>query len=183
MKRLLLFGLALIALPVGAAPLGVDAARSEISFVSKQMGVPVDGRFQRFSADVDFDAKKPAAAKVRLDVDVASIDAGSAEANEEVVGKNWLNAAKFPRATFVSTGVKALGNGRFEVAGQMTIKGRTLPLSTPFTVKAQGANQVFEGSFIMNRSQFGIGEGPWADPETVANEIQIRFRLVGTPKP
>lgn len=164
-----------------AEPLAVDLGKSEIAFVSTQMGVPVDGKFKKFAAQVEFDAKKPETAKVRLDVTIASIDAGSDEANGEVVGKNWLNAAKFPQATFVSSAVKGLGSNRYEVTGQMTIKGKTLPVTTPFTVRAQGASQIFEGTFVMKRNEFGIGEGPWADPETVANEIKVRFRLLANP--
>lgn len=164
-----------------ADPLSVDLAKSEIAFVSTQMGVAVDGKFRRFAAQVEFDAKKPETAKVRLDVAIASIDAGSDEANGEVVGKNWLNAAKFPQASFVSSAVKGLGGNRYEVTGQMTIKGKTLPVSTAFTLRPQGQSQVFEGAFVMKRNDFNIGEGPWADPETVANEIRVRFRLVANP--
>jgi polyisoprenoid-binding protein YceI len=164
-----------------AAPLTVDLPKSEVAFVSTQMGVPVDGKFRKFAAQVDFDAKKPEAAKVKLDVDIASIDAGSAEANGEVVGKNWLAAARFPQATFVSSAVKSTGPNRYEVTGQMTIKGKTLPLTAPFTVRTQGTSQVFEGTFVMKRGDFAIGEGPWADPETVANEIKVKFRLVANP--
>ncbi|MBI1395271.1 MAG: polyisoprenoid-binding protein [Betaproteobacteria bacterium] len=177
MKNWVLFLLATVALPSLAAPLAVDPAKSEITFVSKQMGVPVDGRFRIFTAKVDFDAMKPENAKVRLDVSIASIDAGSSEANEEVKGKNWLNAAKFPRASFVSTAVKRVADDRYEVTGNMTIRGTTKPLTTPFTMKTQGDARIFEGAFVMNRNDFGIGQGPWADPETVANEIQVRFRL------
>jgi polyisoprenoid-binding protein YceI len=77
--------------------------------------------------------------------------------------------------------VKSTGPNRYEVTGQMTIKGKTLPLTAPFTVRTQGTSQVFEGTFVMKRGDFAIGEGPWADPETVANEIKVKFRLVANP--
>jgi polyisoprenoid-binding protein YceI len=167
---------------VSAAPLAVDLAKSEIVFVSKQMGVPVEGRFRKFGVQLDFDAKKPEASKAALEVDVASIDAGSAEADGEVIRKPWFNAAQFPKAVFNSTSVKSLGNNRYELTGPITIKGKSRTVTTPFTVKAVGATQVFEGTFILNRSDFGIGDGPWNDPETVALEVQVRFRFVATPK-
>ena len=167
---------------VSAAPLAVDLAKSEIVFVSKQMGVPVEGRFRKFSVQLDFDAKKPEAAKATLEVDIPSIDAGSPEADGEVVRKPWFNAAQFPKATFGSTSIKPLGNNRYELTGPITIKGKTRNVTTPFTVKAAGATQVFEGTFILNRSEFGIGDGPWNDPETVALEVQVRFKFVTAPK-
>lgn len=165
-----------------AAPLTVEPARSEVAFVSKQMGVPVEGRFRRFSVQLDFDARKPEASKASLDVDIASIDAGSEEANGEVVRKAWFDAARFPKATFASTSVKALGPNRYELTGTMTIKGKSKTVTTPFTVKPAGSGQVFEGTFLMNRSDFGIGDGPWNDPETVAYEVQVRFKFTTTGK-
>jgi polyisoprenoid-binding protein YceI len=176
--------LALCATPasLSAAPLAVDLAKSEIVFVSKQMGVPVEGRFRKFSVQLDFDAKKPETAKAALEVDISSIDAGSPEADGEVVRKPWFNAAQFPKATFGSTSIKPLGNNRYELTGPITIKGKTRNVTTPFTVKAAGATQVFEGTFILNRSEFGIGDGPWNDPETVALEVQVRFKFVTAPK-
>jgi len=163
---------------LNAAPLAVDAAKSEVSFVSTQMGVPVPGKFRKFSVALDFDAKKPEAAKASLDIDIGSIDAGSPDADGEVIRKPWLNAAQFPKATFVSTAVKSLGGNRFEATGPLTIKGKTKTVSAPFTLKAQGTMQTFEGTIQINRSDFGIGDGPWNDPETVAFELQIRFRIV-----
>lgn len=164
--------------PVASAnPLTVDLARSQVSFVSRQMNVPVEGRFQRFSAQIQFDAKKPEAARATLEIDTASIDAGSPEANAEVIRKPWLHTAQFPKASFVSSAVKPLGGDRYEVTGQLTIKGKTLPLTAPFTVRNQGGSQVFEGALVLKRLDFGIGDGPWNDPDTVANEVQIRFRF------
>jgi polyisoprenoid-binding protein YceI len=175
-----LFGLAVLALATATAhggPLAVDLSKSQVVFVSKQMNVPVEGRFKRFAVQIDFDAKKPEAAKATLDIDTASIDAGSAEATAEVIRKPWLHTTQFPKATFVSSAVKALGGERYEVTGQMTIKGKTLPLTAPFTVKNQGGVQAFEGALVLKRLDFGIGDGPWNDPDTVANEVQIRFRF------
>jgi polyisoprenoid-binding protein YceI len=62
----------------------------------------------------------------------------------------------------------------------MSIKGRTLDAKTPGTFHQEGSNGVFEGSFVLNRGDYGIGEGSWADFGTVANEVQIKFRLVAS---
>lgn len=179
MRLPVLFVTALLTgLPVAKAnPLTLDLARSQVVFVSRQMNVPVEGRFQRFSAQIQFDAKKPEAARTTLEIDTASIDAGSPEATAEVIRKPWLHTAQFPKAVFVSSAVKSLGGERYEVAGQLTLKGKTLPLTAPFTVKSQGGMQIFEGALVLKRLDFGIGDGPWNDPDTVANEVQIRFRF------
>lgn len=181
-KNLLLAAGLSLALPAARAVEfnQVQAAKSSLTFVSKQMNVPVEGSFKSFRSKIAFDPAKPAAAKAELEIDMASIDAGSKDANDEVAGKDWFNTRAFPTARFVSTSVKPLGGNRFEVAGRMTIKGRTQDLTTPVTVTQQGNSASFDGSLAIKRVDYAIGEGIWADFSTVANEIQIKFRLVAT---
>lgn len=158
----------------------LNLAQSRVSFVYKQMNVPMEGQFKRFGGQVLFDPAKPTLAKAALNIDLASIDTGSAEGDEEVAGKLWFNTRQFPLARFVSTSVKPLGNNRFLVTGKMSIKGRTRAISTPASLSWQGANGVFEGAFVIKRADYGIGEGLWADFDAVANEVQIKFRLVAS---
>lgn len=160
----------------------VQPDKSSLSFVSKQMGVPVDGNFRKFNVALAFDPAKPAQASAKMDVDLASIDAGSKDANDEVIGKSWFNAKSFPTASFISTGVKPLGGDRYEVAGKLTIKGKTQDVIAPATFRQDGGNGVFDGSFVLKRLDFAIGEGMWSDIGTVANEVQIRFHIVAAPR-
>lgn len=170
------------------APTGANAVefnqlvadKSAVSFVFRQMNVPIDGRFRRFKGQVSFDPARPAAARADVEIDLASIDAGSADANDEVANKLWFDTKTTPTARFVSSSVKVLGGNRFEVAGRMTIKGRTRDAVMPATFRQEGSSGVFEGSFALKRADYAIGEGMWADFGTVANEITVKFRLVTT---
>ncbi len=149
--------------------------RSRLIFVSKQMGVPVEGDFRRFGVDFAFDPNRPEAARAVLEIDLAAVDAGSRDANEELVGKNWFHVRQHPVARFVAASVRRLGGNRYEVRGPLTIKGRTREVAAPFTWRAEGAQGVFEGAFTMKRLDFGVGEGAWGDTGVVADEVQIRF--------
>ena len=82
-----------------------------------------------------------------------------------------------PTARFVSTSVKPLGNNRYEVRGNMSIRGQTREVAAPFTLKTDGAGAVLEGSFPLKRLDYGIGSGVWGDTDVVANEVRISFRL------
>lgn len=178
MKRLIPGLAALLPLAAAAAELNiVQPDKSQIGFVSRQMGVPVEGRFGKFAARIAFDPAKPEAGRAQIDIDLASIDAGSAEANDEVRAKGWFNTREFPQARFVSTGVKPLGGGRFEARGRMTIKGKTRDVVAPFGFKGDGNAGVLEGSIPVMRLQYGVGEGIWSDTGTVADEVLVRFRF------
>jgi polyisoprenoid-binding protein YceI len=97
-----------------------------------------------------------------------------------VAGKQWFNTKAFPSARFVSSAVKPLGGNRYEVSGKLTIKGRSQEVTAPATFTPQGAAAAFDGSLTIKRADFAIGEGPWADFGTVANEIQIRFHILAS---
>ena len=159
------------------APEKVIAAKSTIRFVVRQMNVPVEGVFRKFDATVAFDPAKPAATKARFDVDLASIDLGSAEGETEARGKSWFDVAAFPRATFVASAVRQTGSGKYEATGPLTIKGATRVIVAPFTLSESAGIRLVEGQFTLKRLDFKIGEGAWADTDTVADDILVKFRF------
>ena len=168
-----------LALPALAqAPQKVVVEKSQIRFAFKQMNVPVEGRFRKFDATVAFDPKRPEATKAEFEVDLGSIDLGNPEGETEAKRKAWLNIDAFPKAKFVAASVKATGPGKFEATGPLTIKGASLNITAPFTLVDAGGMRTVEGQFALKRLQFKIGEGPWSDTETVADEVTVRFKFV-----
>jgi polyisoprenoid-binding protein YceI len=170
----LLTGVTLLA---AAAPLKTDAAHSSVSALFKQMDVPVESKFTRFNAQIDYDAAHPDKATARVDIDTASLDIGSLEYNKEIAKKTWFNSAQFPKATFVSTAIKPAGAGKLNVTGKLSIKGKTQDVSFPLSVKPEGGKQVFQGQLPIKRLAFDIGEGEWKDTDMVADEVVIKFRV------
>lgn len=162
----------------GAELSNVQLDKSSIAFVSRQMNVPVEGAFRKFAAQIHLDPAKPEAGRAQIDIDLASVDAGNAEANDEVKGKQWFNVREFPRASFVSSSVRPLGNGRFEASGRMSIKGRTLETRTVFTLKQEKGVLSLDGTFPLKRLDYAIGSGIWGDTSVVADEVQVKFHFV-----
>ena len=165
----LLFAAAL--LPVQAATLQPE--KSDVTFTFKQMGVPVDGKFKKFEAQLDFDAKKPEASKIAFTVDLGSVSLGDPSFDKELAGATWFDTKRNGKATFVSTGIKATGPGKYDVAGKLTIKGAARDLVVPITV----AGGVASGSVPIKRLDFKIGDGEWADTSIVANDVTVKFKL------
>ena len=155
-------------------------AQSEIAFTSRQMGVPVDGKFKKFDAQVAFDPKKAEAAKIGLTIDLTSVSLGARETEAEVVKPDWFNTKAFPQATFQSTAVKAVGGGKFEVAGKLAIKGASKDIVVPVTLAQSGATTTATGAFTIKRLDYNIGEGDWKDTSMVANDVQVKFKLALT---
>ena len=152
----------------------IDTAKSNVTFSYKQMGVAMDGQFKKYSAQIQFDPAKPDKATGRLEIDLASIDTGSAEADQEVVGKAWFHVATHPKAVFVLQQLKATGANQYEATGQLTIKGQTREVRAPLKLVPPST---LAGSLVIKRADFGIGEGLWAKFDVVANEITVNLKL------
>jgi polyisoprenoid-binding protein YceI len=181
-RRLIVTASAIASLFVGVAHAQVDLSKSKVTATSKQMNVPTEGTFKKFTAQLDFDAAKPAAGSAKLSIDTASYDLGDESYNQQVRGKDWFDTAHFPDATFVSSAIAPAGGNQFKVSGTLTIKGKTENVTVPVTVTQQGATQTFDGTLPIKRSQFDIGTGEWKDTSVVADEVLIKFHLVDARK-
>ena len=176
MFRFPLFILALLAIAPAFAQ-AIDYGRSQITIVSRQMNVPVEAAFKKFTAEVAFNPEKPEASKARIEIDLNSFEIRDPEIVDALRERNWFDIKNHPKAIFVSSSVRALPNGRYEVRGPLTMKGRTNEVAAAFTVRGGASERVFEGAFPVRRLQYNVGDAHWRDTSVVADEVQIRFRL------
>ncbi|MGI4984825.1 MAG: YceI family protein [Janthinobacterium lividum] len=169
---------AVAGLPLSATAAPIDAARSTVITTSKQMNVAVDGTFKKIGGDVSFDPAKPAAGSAHVTIDIASYDIGAEEYNKTLRDKEWFDAKAYPQASFASSAIAPAGTGKLNVAGKLTIKGKTQDVTVPLTVTQQAGAQVFDGVLAIKRLAYGIGANEWKDTSVVADEVQIKFHLV-----
>ncbi|MGY4494461.1 YceI family protein [Pseudomonas sp. TE3610] len=158
----------------------LQADKSSVEFTYEQMGVSMDGHFKTLAGQVSFDPAHPENAKAVLDIDLASVDTGSPENDDEVVGKSWFNTASFPKGHFELTSLTPKGGNHYDVAGKLTIKGISKDVVAASTFTEQGNTGVFEGTFVLKRGDYSIGEGEWSSFDVVANDIKIKVRLTAT---
>ena len=172
--------LALLAATPAFAQQKLVPAESSVGFVSRQMGVPVEGHFRKFDGQITFDPAKPEAARIHLAIDTGSATLGVKETDAELPKPAWFNVAKFPQATFDAKTVKSLGGGKYEVAGQLSIKGAAHDVVVPVQLTQSGAKTTAAGQFSLKRLAYKIGENEWADTSMVADDVQVKFKLVMT---
>lgn len=153
-------------------------AGSEISFTTKQMGVPVSGRFKRFTATLDFQPQRPQLAKITMSIETASVSLGSTD-NEKLLGTpEWFDLKAFPTASFVSSSVRSVAANRFEASGKFTLKGVSRDIVVPFELSKSGEETAAVGGVTLHRKDFKIGTGAWDDVSLVADEVAVKFRFV-----
>jgi polyisoprenoid-binding protein YceI len=181
--RATLAGLAALSLfGAGLAHADVDLSKSTVIATTKQMNVPVDGKFRKFSAQLNFDPARPTAGSANVSIDTASYDLGADDYNKQAQGKEWFDSASWPAATFVSSAIAPAGGNQYRITGKLTIKGKSQTVVVPVVIASQGATQSFDGSLPIKRSQFDVGTGEWKDTSVVADEVVIKFHLVASKK-
>lgn len=171
---------ALLAAQPAVAQQKLVPAQSEVQFTARQMGVPLEGHFKKFDAQVSFDPAKLATSKIVFTVDTGSATMGSRETDAELPKATWFNVPQFPQATFQSSAIKALGAGKFEVTGKLSIKGLARDVVVPVTLVQNGATTLATGALPLKRLAFKIGENEWADTSMVADDVQVKFKLALT---
>jgi polyisoprenoid-binding protein YceI len=140
----------------------IDLAHSYMLFRIKHMDLAwAYGRFNEFSGTLNLDEANPAACSVNIEVKTTSIDTGIAKRDDHLRTPDYLNVAQFPTMTFQSTGVKKVGEGQFDVTGNLTFHGVTKPVTARFEKTGVGMDREnravvgFEGTFTIKRSDFG----------------------------
>lgn len=163
----------------------MDPATSTLAFKGKQMGAVFSGSFTKFIPDIRFDPDNLAASKVTVTVDIASINTGDAERDQNLKTKEWFDPEKFAEARFETTSFKKTGDNAFEAEANLTIRAITLPVVLPFTLvfsKDDSGKEtaLMTGSLTLNRSKFSLGTGDWDDPSIIANEVPVEISLNAT---
>lgn len=121
-------GALLMSAQVNAADYVIDTqgAHASVQFSVSHLGYSfVVGRFNDFAGDFSFDSSDIGASKVNVTINTASIDSNHAERDKHLRSSDFLNVAKFPKATFTSTSVEPQGDGEFVLKGQLSLNGVT----------------------------------------------------------
>lgn len=171
-------GLALAAAPAAkpgaaAAAWTVDKAASSIKFRSAFGGAAFEGTFTRWDAQINFDPRNMAGSKAVVGVDVASAKTGDNDRDETLPTGEWFNSAKFPKATFTTASIKDLGGGKYQAVGTLTLKGVSKPVTLPFTLAITGDQAKMNGTVVLKRNDFGVGQGQFAAADTVPFEVTV----------
>lgn len=170
MKLALVPMAALTAMLVAAQPAAADnylidmkGAHASINFRIKHLGYSwLSGRFDKFSGSFAFDDKNPAASNVKVEIDVTSINSNHAERDKHLRGPDFLDVAKYPTASFESTGVKDNGEGKATITGKLTLHGVTKDVAIDAVRIGGGADpwggfrQGFAGTTKLTLADFGI---------------------------
>jgi len=138
----------------------VDPKQSSIVFKSSYMDRPFQGRFEQWTANIQFDPAKPQDARIRVVIPTISAKTQEPYFNDSLPEADWFDASKHKEAVFeVNEGVFKDSETKYEATGVLTVKGVKLPIRLPFTLNINGATAKMHGEITLKRLDLGIGRG------------------------
>jgi polyisoprenoid-binding protein YceI len=179
MKKISILAIAiLVSVSTFAQKWSVDKAHAKVAFTITHLGISdVDGTFKTFDATLTSSKEDFTDAVFDLTADIKSIDTNMEMRNGHLQGEQWFNAEKFPTLSFKSTSLTSVGQKKFKMNGNLTMKGVTKPVVLDLiligTTKGRDGKSVvgFRASGSINRTVYGVGA---AGPMPVSDEVELR---------
>lgn len=153
-----------------------------LGFAATWSGSSIEGRFQRWTADIQFSPEALDRSKVTVGVDLASAETGDAQRDASLTGEEFLDTAGHPKAVFTATKFRKTGEGRYVADGSLDLRGVKKPLSLPFSLKIDGDTATASGVTTLDRTTFGVGQGEWASTDEIAAQVKVSFKLTAKRK-
>jgi len=171
MKKLVLLAMALAATTVQAADYVIDGSNAgmhtSVHFKASHIGISsLWGRFNDITGRFSYDADDIGAATIQVNINPASVDTNHEARDTHLSSSDYLNVAMFPSASFTSTSVSDLGEGKVRVTGDFTLHGVTREITFDAVRTGEGETPFgdyrvgFEGEMTLNTGDYGINAGP-----------------------
>ncbi|UTA69714.1 MULTISPECIES: YceI family protein [Emticicia] len=155
-----------------------DKAHAKVNFtVTHLMLSEVDGTFRNFDASITSSKEDFSDAVFELTIDAKSVNTNQDNRDAHLQKADMFDTEKYPTITFKSTSIKSVGAKKYQLGGNLTMKGVTKPVTIDLTLigtttNRQGKKVVgFKAAGTINRTDFGVGAMPSA---VVSEEVELR---------
>jgi polyisoprenoid-binding protein YceI len=164
----------------------LDPYHTQVEFSAKHLGMmTVRGYFDEVSATADIDPEHPEAASVEVSMSAASIRTNNPARDDDLRSANFLDVEHYPVITYKSRGVEPAGPDIYTLAGDLTIKGNTRPITLQVTKYGEfsdpgmmGHRIAYSASGAINRKDFGLSFNMVLDGRLVVSE-QVQIMVEG----
>ena len=156
---------------------------SQLSFTATQNGSPVSGEFKKFTATLQVDVNDLKNSSIDIVIDMNSLYASYGEVKTTLLSADWFNVSMFPKAEFKSSDFTKTGDNAYQAKGTLSIRDKTIPVILSFTSSFPSATKgLVEGSTVIKRSAFGVGQGEWASTDQIKDDVTVNFKVSANKK-
>lgn len=150
---------------------------SKLQFQAVLYNAPFTGEFKDFGGTIIFDPADLANAKADITIGMSKVETGDDDRDSNITGADWFNAQQFPSARYVTTKFEHAEGNNYVAIGDLTIRGQTMPVVIPFTLDIENNTAHMRGEVTLDRTNFGVGQGQWADESTVKHDVKVMIDI------
>jgi polyisoprenoid-binding protein YceI len=158
-----------------------DPAKSQLGFTATQEGAEFTGKFHAFTSSLELQATGNEIALLQLAavIQLESVDTQYGERDDYLSQEDWFHVDIWPEARYLATSIQQFGDNSYIADGELTLRGvsRPVQVSLELMLEQNGERGKLKGSASLNRLDFGVGQGDWADTTWVGAEVNVKFEL------
>lgn len=162
--------------PAGPAKWVVSPG-STLGFATSWSGEAIQGRFDKWTADILFSPDALDASKLTVTIDLTSVKTGDEQRDASLPSGDWFDVAEHPKAIFTASKFTQAGEGRFVAHGKLSLRGVSRPLDLPFRLKITGDTASVSGVTTLDRTAFGVGQGEWQSTDSIPAKVTVTVAL------
>ena len=178
MTRIACLLMTLLATAQGGADEWRMLDESEFLFEASWEGTTLPGRITAFDVRLEIDDGGFATARLVVTVDLAGADMDDPDINEAIAGDEWFGVAEYPQATYTSRSIVETAPDEYRAVGELELKGISQSVEVPFTWTESAGRAEMSGEFVLDRTQFNIGSGEWANDESIGTAVRLSFKVL-----
>jgi polyisoprenoid-binding protein YceI len=153
------------------------ASGGSLTFTFMQADAANSGSFTRFTTSMTYDDKNPAAGKLEVTVQIASLATQDQDRDDTLKSADLLDATRYPTAHYSASSFARSADGSLEAVGKLTLRGVTRDLRLPLQVRVTANGLEISGSTTIKRLEFGVGQGDWKSTKEVGDAVKLQFKV------
>jgi cytochrome b561 len=148
-------------------------AQSKLQFRTTMYGSEFTGDLPDFNGTIIFNPDDLSTARADIRINMAKVTTGDSDRDSNIGGAAWFDSAAFPEARYEAAKFEKAEGNNYVAIGNLTIRGKTMPVVIPFTLDIAGNTAHMKGDVTLNRLDYGMGEGEWEDEKTVGHDVEV----------
>ncbi|QNQ09672.1 cytochrome b/b6 domain-containing protein [Sphingomonas alpina] len=149
----------------------------QLGFSTNWADTPITGSFSRWTADIVFSPELLDRSSLTVRIDLASVSTGDSQRDAALPTSDWFDVATHPSAVFRSERIRSTGGDNYVASGTLDLRGIRKKFSLPFTVRIKDESAAAHGTFTIDRTLFGVGQGEWSTTDQIPAAVAVKFSL------
>lgn len=150
---------------------------SELAFTTAWSGTPIQGRFDKWTADILFSPDALERSKVSVAIDLASVNTGDKQRDATLPSRDWFDTTAHPRAVFTASRFEKRSADRYLAHGTLELRGEKKPVDLAFRVTITGDQAQASGTASLDRTAYGVGQGEFAATDQIPGKVAVKVKL------